>query len=64
MILGGEVVFLAKLTGPGHVLMQSLPFSRMAGRIFAAAPQGGGQNRGEGSVLGGLGGLLSGDRGL
>jgi hypothetical protein len=57
-------VFLATLTGPGHVWLQSLPFSRMAGRIFAAAPQAGGQRRGEGSVLGGLGDILSGDRGL
>ena len=64
MIFGGEGVFLATLTGPGHVWLQSLPFSRMAGRIFAAAPQGGGQRRGEGSVLGGLGDILSGDRGL
>ncbi len=61
MLFGGEGVFLATLTGPGHVWLQSLPFSRMAGRMFAAAYQRGG-NRGEGSVLGGLGDLLSGDR--
>ncbi|HNM47311.1 MAG TPA: TIGR00266 family protein, partial [Candidatus Sumerlaeota bacterium] len=42
----------------------SLPFSRLAGRIFAAAPQGGGRARGEGSILGGLGGLLDGDNGF
>ncbi|MCK7594850.1 TIGR00266 family protein [Pseudomarimonas salicorniae] len=64
MIFGGEGVFLATLTGPGHVWLQSLPFSRMAGRIFAAAPQAGGQRRGEGSVLGGLGDILGGDRGF
>lgn len=64
MLFGGEGVFLATLTGPGHVWLQSLPFSRMAGRIFAAAPQAGGQRRGEGSVLGGLGDILSGDRGF
>ena len=64
MIFGGEGVFFAKLTGPGHVWLQSLPFSRMAGRIFAAAPQGGGVAKGEGSVLGGLGGIISGDRGF
>ena len=64
MLFGGEGVFLATLTGPGKVWLQSLPFSRMAGRMLAAAPQGGGTNRGEGSVLGGLGGLLSGDRGF
>ncbi len=61
MFFGGEGVFLATLTGPGKVWLQSLPFSRLAGRMFAAAPQGGGQSRGEGSVLGGLGRILDGD---
>lgn len=61
MFFGGEGLFFAALTGPGKVWIQSLPFSRLAGRIFAAAPQGGGQSRGEGSVLGGLGGVLMGD---
>ncbi len=59
-LFGGEGVFLAKMTGPGHVWLQSLPFSRLASRIFAAAPQTGGGGREEGSLLGGLsaGGLL------
>ncbi|MDI9238108.1 TIGR00266 family protein [Lysobacter sp. LF1] len=61
MLFAGEGMFLATLTGPGKVWLQSLPFSRMAGRMLAAAPQGGGQNRGEGSVLGGLGRILDGD---
>ncbi|QSQ45655.1 TIGR00266 family protein [Xanthomonas translucens pv. translucens] len=61
MFFGGEGMFLATLTGPGKVWLQSLPFSRLAGRMFAAAPQGGGQNCGEGSVLGGLGRMLDGD---
>jgi uncharacterized protein (TIGR00266 family) len=61
MFFGGEGVFLATLTGPGKVWMQSLPFSRLAGRMLQAAPQGGSQNRGEGSVLGGLGRILDGD---
>ncbi|TCZ81874.1 TIGR00266 family protein [Lysobacter sp. N42] len=61
MFFGGEGVFLATLTGPGKVWLQSLPFSRMAARMFAAAPQGGGKNVGEGSVLGGLGRMLDGD---
>ena len=61
MFFGGEGVFLATLTGPGKVWLQSLPFSRLAGRMYAAAPQGGGQSRGEGSVLGGLGRILDGD---
>jgi uncharacterized protein (TIGR00266 family) len=60
MLFGGEGLFFAHVTGPGKVWMQSLPFSRMAGRMLAAAPQRGG-SRGEGSVLGGLGNLLDGD---
>ena len=59
-LFGGEGVFFAVLTGPGRVWLQSLPFSRLAGRMLAAAPQQGG-SRGEGSVLGGLGNLLDGD---
>lgn len=62
MFFGGEGVFLATLTGPGKVWLQSLPFSRMAGRMLAAAPRPGGQDRGEGSMLGGLGSILGGDR--
>jgi uncharacterized protein (TIGR00266 family) len=62
MLFGGEGVFLATLSGPGKIWLQSLPFSRMAGRMLAAAPQGGGQRRGEGSLLGGLGDILGGDR--
>ena len=61
MIFGGEGIFFAKLTGPGKVWIQSLPFSRLAGRMFAAMPQGGGRHVGEGSVLGGLGNILDGD---
>jgi uncharacterized protein (TIGR00266 family) len=58
-LFGGEGLFLAKMTGPGTVWLQSLPFSRLASRVFAAAPQRGG-SREEGSLLGGLaaGGLL------
>ena len=36
-LFGGEGLFLAKLTGPGRVYLQSLPFSRLADRILAAA---------------------------
>ncbi len=59
-LFGGEGVFLARLSGPGHIWLQSLPFSRLASRIFAAAPQTGGGGREESSLLGGLGagGLL------
>ncbi len=65
-LFGGEGIFLARMSGPGTVWLQSLPFSRLASRIFAAAPQRGG-SREEGSLLGGLaggsllGGLLGGD---
>jgi len=61
MIFGGEGVFFAKLRGPGKVWIQSLPFSRLAGRMLAAAPKGGGRQVGEGSILGGIGNLLDGD---
>src|SRR3546814_7935761 len=61
MLFGGEGMFLATLTGPGTVWLQSLPFSRMAGRMLAAAPQNGGKDRGEGPMLGGIGRLLDGD---
>lgn len=60
-IFGGEGLFFAKLQGPGTVYIQSLPFSRLAGRVLASAPQGGGKDKGEGSILGGLGDLLDGD---
>jgi uncharacterized protein (TIGR00266 family) len=60
-LFGGEGVFFASLRGPGHVWLQSLPFSRLANRIIAAAPKMGGKRKGEGSVLGGLGDLLDGD---
>jgi len=63
-IFGGEGFFFATLSGPGRVWLQSLPFSRLAGRIWQAAPQAGGQSKGEGSVLGklgGIGGIFDGD---
>ena len=61
MFFGGEGFFLATLRGTGTVLLQSLPFSRMADRILAHAPSAGGSRKGEGSVLGRLGDLLDGD---
>jgi uncharacterized protein (TIGR00266 family) len=57
-LFGGEGLFLATVTGPGKVWFQSLPFSRLAGRVLANAPGGGGKSRDEGSILGQLGGLL------
>ena len=62
VLFGGEGLFLATLRGPGKVWLQSLPFSRLASRIYAAAPQTGGRRVGEGSILGGLGDLLGGDQ--
>lgn len=60
-LFGGEGLFFATLRGPGRVWLQSLPLSRLANRIIAAAPAAGGKARGEGSILGGLGSLLDGD---
>jgi uncharacterized protein (TIGR00266 family) len=60
-LFGGEGLFFARLTGPGKVWIQSLPFARLAGRMLAAAMPAGGQNRGEGSVLGPLGGWIQGN---
>lgn len=60
-IFGGEGLFFAKLQGPGTVYIQSLPFSRLAGRVLAMAPRTGKGDRGEGSLLGGIGDLLDGD---
>ena len=59
-IFGGEGLFFATLKGPGTVYVQSLPFSRLAGRVLASIPRGG-KDKGEGSILGGIGDLLDGD---
>ena len=62
-LFGGEGLFFAHLTGPGRVWLQSLPLSRLADRIYKAAPQTGGRRKGEGSVLDhafGLGNLIDG----
>jgi uncharacterized protein (TIGR00266 family) len=61
-LFGGEGLFFVNLTGPGRIILQTLPFSRLADRIIAASPKMGGRRVGEGSILGGLGGLLDGDR--
>ena len=60
-VFGGEGLFFASLQGPGSVYIQSLPFSRLARRIIASAPQTGRKDKGEGSILGGLGDILDGD---
>lgn len=61
MVFGGEGLFLATLRGEGPVWLQSLPLSRIANRIAAAAPRLGGQSTGESSPLGALGRALMGD---
>ena len=56
-MFGGEGLFFATLRGPGKVWIQSLPISRLAGRLMQ---YGLGQRKEEGSILGGLGNLLDG----
>ncbi len=60
-LFGGEGLFFATLTGPGTVWIQSLPFSRLASRVFAAFPSKG-ETKGEGSIAGTLFDILGGDR--
>jgi uncharacterized protein (TIGR00266 family) len=60
-IFGGEGLFFATLRGPGRIWLQSLPLSRLAGRIIAAAPQMGRGRKEEGSILGAIGNMLDGD---
>ena len=59
-LFGGEGLFFATLHGPGKIWLQSLPFSRLAGRMLQASPERGG-GKGEGSVLGSLGDFFDGD---
>lgn len=56
-LFGGEGLFFATLRGPGKVWLQSLPISRLAGRILEYATV---NRKEEGSILGGLGNLLDG----
>ncbi len=58
-LFGGEGLFHARLTGPGRIWLQTLPFSRLANRVLAAAPKAGGKQTEEGSLLGGI---LHGDK--
>jgi uncharacterized protein (TIGR00266 family) len=57
-LFGGEGVFFATLRGPGTVWIQTLPISRLAGRILTYGARGGKE---QGSILGGLGNMLDGD---
>ncbi len=56
-IFGGEGLFLATLRGPGTIWVQSLPFSRLAGRVLANLPMTG-RGRDEGSILGHFGSIF------
>ncbi len=58
-LFGGEGLFYAVLTGPGKVWLQTLPISRLAGRILSYGSTGG--RKEEGSMLGGLGNIFDGD---
>lgn len=60
-LFGGEGLFYATLRGPGSVWIQSLPFSRLASRVFAAAPQRGGAQKDEGGIARGLFEMFDGD---
>ena len=60
MFFSGEGFFLATLEGTGTIYLQSLPFSRLANRIIASAPNMGGKRKGEGSVLGMVGDMIDG----
>ncbi len=68
-LFGGEGLFFALLTGPGRIMLQTMPFSRLADRILAAAPRAAGNQLQQGSTLGGvvlgsvLGGVLGRDDG-
>jgi uncharacterized protein (TIGR00266 family) len=62
-LFGGEGIFLASLTGPGLVYLQSLPFSRLADRILAASRHNVGERKGVAGIGGDiLGGILGGDK--
>ncbi|NBV77322.1 TIGR00266 family protein [bacterium] len=58
-LFGGEGLFYARLTGPGKVWVQSLPFSRLAGKVFSFMPSN--SSNDSGSLLGGIGDLVMGE---
>lgn len=63
VLFGGEGIFYASLTGPGRVWLQSLPLSRLADRLYSAAPQRHRGRKEEGSILDtafGLGDIIDG----
>jgi uncharacterized protein (TIGR00266 family) len=60
-LFGGEGLFLATLTGPGKTILQTLPFSRLAGRILGLTKEGSGGVAGVGGTLRDIGNILGGD---
>lgn len=61
-LFGGEGLFLARLTGPGRVYLQTLPFSRLADRVIGASRSSSGEVKRGGGISGMLGDLIGGDR--
>lgn len=57
-LFGGEGLFLTRLSGPGKVVLQTLPFSRMADRIISASRGQREESKGIGGIIGGSGGVL------
>ena len=60
-LFGGEGLFFAQMTGPGRLILQTLPFSRLADKIIAASPRAGGRSVEQGGPLGMLGDVLGGE---
>lgn len=61
-LFGGEGLFLASLTGPGKCVLQTLPFSRLAGRILGTTREGTGGVAGVGGTLRDIGNIFGGDQ--
>lgn len=59
-LFGGEGLFLATLTGPGKCILQTLPFSRLAGRILGLTKEGTGGVAGVGGTLRDIGNIFGG----
>jgi uncharacterized protein (AIM24 family) len=60
-VFGGEGLFLATLRGPGKAILQTLPFSRLAGRIVGKPSEGSSGLGGLAGTLGDIGKLIGGD---
>jgi uncharacterized protein (AIM24 family) len=61
MIFGGDGIFLAALTGPGRIWLQTLPISRLAHQLLEYMPSAGREQAVEGGVVGGIvGNILKG----